>query len=71
MALEDDLEFYYQIRTDLVATALNQFALIQAQQLIDVYPSYADAMAAATALGFEPGSYLIKQVQDPEPVETI
>lgn len=70
MALEDDLALYFEIRSDLVQRALNQFVLIHNQELIGVYPTFDAALADASAR-FDPGSFLIKQVLDPEPVETV
>lgn len=76
MSLESDVAFYRQIKTDLLASdTLNQFVLIKDGRLIDVYPSYQSAYDAAVAQFGAPGPgeyrFLIKQVLDPEPVETI
>lgn len=70
MALEDDLALYFEIRPDLIQTALNQFVLIHEQELVGVYPTFESALGDASAR-FDPGSFLIKQVLDPEPVETV
>lgn len=70
MALEDDLALYFEIRPDLVVRALNQFVLIHEQELVGIYSTFEEALADASAR-FDPGTFLIKQVLDPEPVETV
>lgn len=70
MALEEDLDLYFEIRPDLIQSALNQFVLIHNSELIGVYPTLDQALADA-ASRFDPGTFLIKQVLDPEPVETV
>jgi len=70
MALEEDLDLYFEIRTDLVERALNQFVLIHNSELVGVYPTLDQALADASSK-FDPGTFLIKQVLDPEPVETV
>lgn len=70
MAIQDDINFYFQHRADLVKNFKNQFVLIHDQNLVNVFPDYASALDAA-AKQFPPNSYLIKQVLDPEPTENI
>jgi len=67
---DPNLDFYFEIRPDLVASALGQWVLIQDRQLVGVYPTYEEALVDAMAQ-FDPGTFLIRQVLDPEPVETI
>jgi len=76
MSLDTDLAFYRQIKPDLLGSnTLGQFVLIKDGQLIDVFPNYQAAYNAAVAQFGAPGAgeyrFLIKQVLDPEPVETI
>jgi len=70
MALESELEAYRRLRPELVATRLGQFVLVKGSKLVGAYPSYEAALRDATRL-YGAGPFLIKQVLDPEPVETI
>lgn len=70
MSLESDLEFYAQIKQDLLATAPDQWALIHNGELVEVYPTYEEAFAAATAQ-FGTDQVLIKQIVAEEKVERI
>lgn len=70
MAIQDDVNFYFQHRAEFVKNFKNQFVLVHNQQLVNVFGNYAQALDAA-AKQFPPNSYLIKQVLDPEPTETI
>lgn len=70
MALEQEEAFYQQIRADLVAAVLNQFVLIKGSELVGVFPTYDEAFNAGAAQ-FGEELFLVKQVLDPEPVETI
>jgi hypothetical protein len=73
---DENLEFYYSIRSELLPEMLGQWVLIADQQLIDVFPTQEGALAAAvkqfgTPPPGETAPYLLKEVQDPEPVEVI
>lgn len=70
MALEDDLRLYQSVRAELVANFLNQFVLIKDERVIAVYSTYDEALNAALQM-FGTEQFLIKQILDPEPVETI
>lgn len=70
MALEAEEEFYRSIKADLLSTAPGQYVLIKGTELVDVFPTYAEAVAAAAAkFGDQP--VLIKQILEQEPIETI
>ena len=70
MPIQDDINFYFQHRAEFVKNFKNQFVLIHTQQLVNVFPTFEAALASAAAQ-YPPNSYLIKQVLDPEPTETI
>ena len=70
MSMESDLAFYAQIKQDLLATAPGQWALIHNGELVEVYPTYEEAYAVATAqFGSDP--VLIKEIVAEEKVERI
>lgn len=70
MALETELAYFNEIRADLVAEHLGQFALVKGRELVDIYPSYQAALDEALALfGTQP--FLIKEIREDEPVEMI
>lgn len=68
MALNE--QFYQQIKPELLEF-LGQFALIHNQELVDVYPSYQAAFDGAIQKGLRAGTFLVKEIVEEEPVETI
>lgn len=69
MALNEQI--YQQAKPDLIPDFLGQFALIHNQELVEVYPEYQTAFDDAIKRGFVPGSFLIKEITEEEPIETI
>lgn len=69
--LAQDEQFYQQIKRELLADFTGQFALIYQQQLIDVFPEYQVAFDEAIRRGLPAGGFLIKEIAEQEPVETI
>jgi len=70
MALEAEQAFYARHRPEFVAAFLGKWVLIKGDRLVGTFDT--DAAALDEAAGrFGAGPYLIKRVQDPEPVETI
>lgn len=70
MALEAELATYRRLWPSLVRDYLGRQVLIQGDRLVGSYSDYAAALREATRL-FGTGPYLIRKVQDPEPVETV
>ena len=73
---DENLQFYFSIRSELLPEMLGQWVLIADQNLVDVFPTQEQALTAAIRQfgAPQPGQaapYLIKEVQDPEPVEVI
>lgn len=71
MGLQEDEAFYQQLKPDLIPDMLGQFVLIANAELVEVFPTYQDAFDHAIAQGLTPGNFLIKEVTEDEPVETI
>lgn len=70
MSLKDDREFYLQLKPDLLEKDLEgYYVLVKDAALVDVYPSYEEAYAAAVKQ-FGTAQVYITQVQRVEPVET-
>ena len=69
MALNEQI--YQEAKPDLLEDFLGQFALIHDQELVEVYPEYQTAFDDAIKRGFVPGSFLIKEITEVEPIETI
>ena len=69
MALNEQV--YQQAKVDLIPDFLGQFSLIHDQELVEVYPEYQTAFDDAIKRGFAPGSFLIKEITEVEPIETI
>lgn len=68
--------FYQSIKKELIPDMIGQFVLVNEQQLVDVFPTYQEAFdAAIEKLGAPPpgtkAPWLIKEVLEQEPIETI
>ncbi len=67
MALEQELEFFYSHKQELLEHHKNQFALIKGNQLIGTFTTWEEAFdAGVKQLGNVP--FLIKRVQEEEEV---
>jgi len=70
MALEVELATYRRLWPSLVQRHLGKQVLIQGDRLVGAYPDYGSALREATRL-FGTNPFLIREVRDPEPVETL
>ncbi len=72
---QEDLTLYREIKSDLIPEFLGQFMLIKDGKMIDVSPTYEDALKAATSqFGAPVGDqylFTIKEITEEERVETI
>lgn len=65
-----ELATYRRLWPTLVSRYLGKQVLIRGEKLVGSYPDYASALREATRL-FGTGPFLIREVRDPEPVETV
>jgi hypothetical protein len=70
VALEAELATYRKLWPSLVQRYLGKQVLIQGDRLVGAYQDYAAAFGEAVRL-FGTGPFLIREVRDPEPVETV
>jgi hypothetical protein len=69
MPLEAELRTYQLLRPTLIRKYLSLWALIHGKDFVNAYDTYALALKEGTRL-FGTSPFMIKQILDPEPVET-
>lgn len=69
-ALQEELSFFEQNRSELVKTHLGKFALVKHRALIDTFTTFAEAYAKGVEL-FGPEPFLIKPILPEEPKHAI
>lgn len=70
MALEKELETYYQKLTELKAEHEGQFVLIHGDEVVDTFSSYDDAIKAGYQR-FQLEPFLVKKIQALEQVQFV